>query len=63
MYHDIIQREQVEGIEIGLSDYELPKQVQGKLKHLTERLKQSEHTFLDLGIVFDFLLSWEVALK
>jgi len=26
MYHNIIQREQVEGIEIGLSDDELPKQ-------------------------------------
>ncbi|KAL9323521.1 hypothetical protein ACSQ67_008378 [Phaseolus vulgaris] len=34
MYHDIIQREQVEGIEIGLSDDELPKQVQGKRIHL-----------------------------
>ncbi|QCD95239.1 phospholipid-translocating ATPase [Vigna unguiculata] len=42
MYHDIIQREQVEGIEIGLSDDELPKQVQGKLIHLRERLKQRE---------------------
>jgi len=42
MYHDIIQREQVEGIEIGFSDDELPKQVQGKLIHLRERLKQRE---------------------
>ncbi|KAL9323313.1 hypothetical protein ACSQ67_008170 [Phaseolus vulgaris] len=42
MYHDIIQREQVEGIEIGLSDDELPKKVQGKLIHLRERLKQRE---------------------
>ncbi|XP_020234713.1 probable phospholipid-transporting ATPase 8 isoform X2 [Cajanus cajan] len=42
MYHDIIQRNQVEGIEIGLSDDELPKQVQGKLLHLRERLKQRE---------------------
>ncbi|WVZ13606.1 hypothetical protein V8G54_011172 [Vigna mungo] len=42
MYHDIIQRKQVEGIEIGLSDDDLPKQVQGKLIHLRERLKQRE---------------------
>ncbi|CAJ1946717.1 unnamed protein product [Sphenostylis stenocarpa] len=42
MYHDIIQRKQVEGIEIGLSDDELPKKVQGKLIHLRERLKQRE---------------------
>ena len=36
MYHDIIQRKQVEGIQIGISDDELPKQVQGKLVHLRE---------------------------
>ncbi|KAG5027792.1 hypothetical protein JHK87_011306 [Glycine soja] len=42
MYHDIIQRKQVEGHEVGLSDDELPKQVQGKLLHLRERLKQRE---------------------
>ncbi|KAL2335697.1 hypothetical protein Fmac_016910 [Flemingia macrophylla] len=42
MYHDIIQRNQVEGLEIGLSDDELPKQSQGKLLHLRERLKQRE---------------------
>ncbi|KAK7271671.1 hypothetical protein RJT34_27761 [Clitoria ternatea] len=41
MYHDIIQRKQVEGLEIGISD-ELPKQVQGRLLHLRERLKQRE---------------------
>uniref|UniRef100_A0A0R0EGT5 Phospholipid-transporting ATPase n=1 Tax=Glycine max TaxID=3847 RepID=A0A0R0EGT5_SOYBN len=42
MYHDIIQRKQVEGHEVGLSDDELPKQVQDKLLHLRERLKQRE---------------------
>ncbi|KAJ1416511.1 P-type ATPase [Sesbania bispinosa] len=41
MYHDIIQRKQVEGSEIEISD-ELPQQVQGKLIHLRERLKQRE---------------------
>jgi phospholipid-translocating ATPase len=41
MYHDIIQRKQVEGSEFEISD-ELPKQVQGKLINLRERLKQRE---------------------
>lgn len=41
MYHDIIQRKQVEGSEFEISD-ELPRQVQGKLIHLRERLKQRE---------------------
>ncbi|XP_061363200.1 probable phospholipid-transporting ATPase 8 [Gastrolobium bilobum] len=41
MYHDIIQRKHVERSEIDMSD-ELPKQVQGKLIHLRERLKQRE---------------------
>ncbi|KAK7266090.1 hypothetical protein RIF29_18730 [Crotalaria pallida] len=42
MYHDIIQRKQVEeGFEFEIPD-ELPRQVQGKLIHLRERLKQRE---------------------
>ena len=41
MYHDIIQRKQVEGSDIEICD-ELPKQVHGKLIHLRERLKQRE---------------------
>jgi len=69
MYHDIIQREQVEGIEIGLSDDELPKQVQGKLIHLRERLKQrelwdvnaSKHTFLNLEILRPWNCIWFLA--
>jgi len=39
MYQDVINREQVEGFEIGLPDEELPKQVQGKPVH-RKRLKQ-----------------------
>ncbi|KAL4317184.1 hypothetical protein HN51_071163 [Arachis hypogaea] len=41
MYHDIIQRKQVEGSDIEICD-EVPKQVHGKLIHLRERLKQRE---------------------
>ncbi|CAL5186218.1 unnamed protein product [Lathyrus oleraceus] len=41
MYHDIIQRKQVEGTEFEIGD-ELPKKFQGKLIHLRERLKQRE---------------------
>lgn len=41
LYHDIIQRKQVEGSDIDISD-ELPKQVQGKLRQLRERLTQRE---------------------
>jgi len=42
MCQEMIKRKQVEGFEIGLSEDELPKQVQGKLLHLMERLKQWE---------------------
>ncbi|XP_027923147.1 putative phospholipid-transporting ATPase 9 [Vigna unguiculata] len=38
----LAKRKQVEGIQIGISDDELSKQVQGKLVHLRERLKQRE---------------------
>ncbi|CAI8594500.1 unnamed protein product [Vicia faba] len=41
MYHDIIQRKQVEGAEFEIGD-EIPKKVQGKLIHLRERLKERE---------------------
>lgn len=41
--YSIIQRKQLEeGLEIGLSDDELPYQVQGKVLHLREILKEGE---------------------
>jgi len=33
----MIKRKQVKGFEIGLSEDELPKQIQGKLQYLIER--------------------------
>ncbi|KAK4272108.1 hypothetical protein QN277_020705 [Acacia crassicarpa] len=41
MYHDIIQKRQVEGSETETSK-DLPKNVEGKLSHLRERLKQRD---------------------